>query len=324
MASVNGVPALSLRISVTDQCNLRCTYCLPARGGPGAGPDPFLSFEEICRFVELLARQYPISQVRLTGGEPLVRPDLEVLIGLLRRVHSGEIALTTNGQGLSRKAHALKQAGLDRVNVSLDSLRPAVFAEITRGGILQKTLDGIRVARDVGLSPVKLNAVMLRGLNDREAPDLVRFAMAEGVQLRFLELMPVGEAARDFDRMFVSSEETRARLRECFRLEALTSDPFSTSRNWLVRDARGRETVVGFVSPYSEPFCSGCFRLRLTARGTLIGCVARPHGISVAQLLRREDRDSEEALLQAVQSALGTKRRDSYFVQPTRMVVLGG
>jgi cyclic pyranopterin phosphate synthase len=324
MASVNTMEVLSLRISLTDRCNLRCGYCVPGQDACDVEQDRILSDEQIGRFVELLGRRYRISHVRLTGGEPLVRPNLPILIHRLRQTDVGEIALTTNGQCLSGKAATLKQAGLDRVNISLDSLRPAVFAAITRGGVLEKTLDGIRVAREVGLLPVKLNAVVLRGVNDQEAPDLVRFAMDEGVHIRFLELMPVGEAARDFDRLFVSSEETRARLRQWFALDPVASDPRSTSRNWLARDGRGRTAVVGFVSPVSEPFCSGCPRLRLTARGTLIGCVARSDGVPVAHFLRQDGGEAEKAFYRAVQTALGMKRGDGHFIQSTRMLVLGG
>jgi cyclic pyranopterin phosphate synthase len=195
--------------------------------------------------------------------------------------------LTTCGQQLAEKASGLKQAGLDRINVSLDSLNPATYAEISRGGVLEKTLTGIVAARQAGLHPVKLNMVVLRGKNDGEVSDLVRFAMKHDCQVRFLELMPIGEAAADFGASFVPSAEVRERLAGTFSLTALPVDPASTSRDFLALDGHGRSTVVGFISPYSEPFCGGCWRLRLTATGFLIGCLARPVGIQLAPLLRR-------------------------------------
>jgi len=318
------LPPLSLRISVTDRCGLRCAYCMPPQGVPLLDRDAVLTFKEIARFVRLAGRCSQISQVRITGGEPLVRPELEVLIGMLRRAGVPEIALTTNGQQLAQKATALKQAGLDRVNISLDSLKPEVFVRITRGGILHKTLEGIRAARQAGLAPIKLNTVVLRGLNDQEAPELVRFSMEQGCELRFLELMPVGEAAADFGSWFVSSGETRARLRQQFRLAPLPYDGHGTSRNWRVWDEDGRSAQIGFVSPHSEPFCSGCLRLRLTAAGMLIGCLARPQGIPIAGFLRDGDGERQQELYVALQTALGAKRRSGDFAQPLRMVQIGG
>jgi len=185
MTAAQDPPALSLRISVTDRCDLRCAYCMPAQGIRLVDRSEILSYEEIMRFVQLVGRRYPVSQVRITGGEPLVRPGLEALIAMLRQAGVPEIALTTNAQQLAARAIALKEAGLDRVNISLDSLKPDVFARITRGGILEKTLDGIQAARRAGLQPVKLNTVVLRGLNDQEAPDLARFALRKGASCGF-------------------------------------------------------------------------------------------------------------------------------------------
>lgn len=324
MISAPQPPPLSLRISVTDCCDLRCSYCMPAQGVRLAERSGILSYEEIVRFVQLVLTRYPISQVRITGGEPLVRPGLEALVAMLREARVPEIALTTNGQQLARHARTLREAGLDRVNISLDSLKPDVFSRITRGGSLDKTLDGIQAARRAGLRPIKLNTVVLRGLNDQEAPELVRFALEQECELRFLELMPIGEAAADFERRFVPSEETRARLREQFTLTALPFDRGGTSRNWLIRDRCGRNAVVGFISPYSEPFCSGCRRLRLTATGRLIGCLARPEGVPIAGLLRSGAPGARSELYELLRAALNAKRRDGEFIQYHRMVEIGG
>lgn len=315
---------VSLRVSVTDRCDLRCAYCMPAGGRPLSPRTEILSYEEIAGFVRLVHAAYGVSQVRITGGEPLVRPQLENLIEMLAAEGIRDIALTTNGQLLAQKVDALKRAGLSRVNISLDSLRPEVFARITRGGVLQRTLDGIEAALAAGLGPVKLNTVVLRGINDQEAPDLVRFALDRGCQIRFLELMPIGEAAAGFDRLFVSSADTRARLREFFKLEPLPVDPSSTSRDYRIQDSAGKATIAGFISPTTEPFCAGCRRLRLTAKGSLIGCLARPQAIPVADLLRNGTGRDPGLILAAVEAALGLKRRNSEFSQPLEMVQIGG
>lgn len=316
--------SLSLRISVTDRCDLRCSYCKPDEKSFFPSRDGMLSYPEIARFVGWLHAVWGVSQVRITGGEPLVRPQLEKLVELLRAEGIDDLALTTNGQRLAQKAAALKRAGLRRLNISLDSLRPDVFTRVTGGGALERTLEGIHVALSAGLTPVKLNAVVLRGVNDQEAPELVRFALEHGCTIRFLELMPIGGVASEFGRLFVSSAETRALLRRQFQLDPLPVEPGSTSRNYRVRDMAGRSGVVGFVSPISEPFCHGCRRLRLTADGLLVGCLGRPHAFPIAHLLRGPDSARCELLLSTVQAALGTKRRDGEFVQPRGMVRIGG
>lgn len=315
---------LSLRISVTDRCNLRCAYCMPQEGIRRVPREEVLSYEEIALFVRLLASRYAVSQVRITGGEPLVRPEIENLVRMLAESGISDLALTTNGQQLRQKAAVLKQAGLRRVNISLDSLRDATFRRITGGGELTRTIDGIHAALEAGLHPVKLNAVMLRGENEDEAADLVRFALDNGCQVRFLELMPIGEAATDFARLFVPSAETRSRIEKAFTLETLPFDPESTSRNYAVEGSEGKKTVVGFISPYSEPFCTGCRRLRLTATGMLIGCLARPQGIPLAALLRSSCDGVLNELELAVQSAMEWKRRDRSFEQERHMVQIGG
>lgn len=315
---------LSLRVSVTDRCDLRCAYCMPEEGRPLSPRSEILSYEDIAQFVRAVRAAYGVFHVRITGGEPLVRPQLENLIGMLAAEGIRDVALTTNGQLLAQKADALKRAGLGRVNISLDSLRPDVFARITRGGVLQRTLDGIEAALAAGLRPVKLNTVVLRGINDQEAPDLVRFAIGHGCQIRFLELMPIGEAAASFDRLFVSSADTRASLRGRFQLEPLPIDSSSTSRDYRIQDLAGRMTIAGFISPTTEPFCAGCRRLRLTAKGSLIGCLARPQAIPVADLLRNGATRDPGLILAAVEAALGLKRRNSEFAQPLEMVQIGG
>jgi cyclic pyranopterin phosphate synthase len=253
-----------------------------------------------------------------------MRPELDRLVAMLAAAGTADLSLTTNGQRLAEMAGPLRQAGLNRVNISLDSLSPATFAAITHGGILENTLAGIAAAREAGLDPVKLNMVVMRGENGHEVADLVRFAAGLGCQMRFLELMPIGVAAAGFSNSFVSSGEVFERLAREFAMTELPVDPRGTSRNFVAEDRHGRWTTVGFISPSSQPFCAGCRRLRLTATGVLLGCLARPTGIPVAPLLRSGPEVDTEALAAAVEEALGTKRLDSEFVQPRAMVGIGG
>ena len=316
--------ALSLRVSVTDRCGLRCAYCSPASGSPQLAPDENLSYQAIAGFVRLLQARFGLAQVRLTGGEPLLRPRIERLVAMLAAQGVADLALTTSGQQLARLAGPLQQAGLKRINISLDSLDPAAFADLSGGGALHATLAGIEAALEAGLRPVKLNMVVLRGRNDHEVSGLVRFAMEHGCQARFLELMPIGAAEAGFEDLFVPSAEIRERLSREFTLTPLPFDPRSTSRNYVARDRRGLTTTVGFISPSSEPFCSACPRLRLTAAGMLLGCLARPDGIPIAPLLRDPSALNEGAIAAAVGQALNMKRRDGAFVQPRAMVGIGG
>ncbi len=314
---------LFLRVSVTDRCWMRCVYCAPADSLAHATPEEVLSYQEIVHIVCAIEARYGLAQVRLTGGEPLVRAGVEELVAMLAAAGVVDIALTTNGQRLAEMAGPLRQAGLNRINISLDSLNPATFFAITRGGILEKTLTGIAAARGAGLDPVKLNTVVLRGQNDHEVADLVRFAIEHGCQVRFLELMPIGAAAAGFEESFVASAEVRARLAREFALTPLPVDPQGTSRNYVAGNGCGQTAIVGFISPSSEPFCAGCRRLRLTATGVLIGCLARAAGVPLAPLVRGAELDTE-ALCAAVDQALGMKRRDGEFIQPWAMVGIGG
>jgi len=319
-----GAPPLSLRLSVTDRCPLRCGYCMPAIGTRGVPGEQVLSYEEITSFCGALKARFALSQVRLTGGEPLLRPGIEKLLGMLAELGVPDLALTTNGQQLAEHAGPLRNSGLRRINISLDSLNSSSFAAITRGGVLARTLAGIAAARGAGLHPIKLNTVVLRGQNDHEVANMVRFAAENKCQVRFLELMPIGAATDGFEASFVSSAEVRGVLGREFALTALPVDPQSTSRDFAAEDKRGRTTIVGFISPCSEPFCAGCWRLRLTATGVLIGCLARSEGIPIAPLLRGGSEPDPGTLAAAVEKALGMKRRNREFLQPRAMVGIGG
>ena len=315
---------VSLRVSVTDRCSLRCMYCTPATRVPVAPRRDVLTHDEILRVVVAIGSHYRLEQVRITGGEPLLRPDIDRLIAMLAAAGVPDLALTTNGQQLAPLAGRLKRVGLKRVNVSLDSLNPGTFAAITRGGVMDRTLAGIAAAQEAGLNPVKLNMVVMRGRNDHEVTDLVRFAIEHDCEMRFLELMPIGEGATRFDDLFVSTSEVQDRLEAEFDLIELPVDPADTSRDFIAEHRSGRRAIVGFISPYSEPFCAGCRRLRLTCTGVLVGCLARAQGIPLGPLLRGERRADDAALIAAVEGALEMKRRDGEFIQPRAMVGLGG
>ena len=269
-----------LRISVTDRCNFRCIYCMPPKGVPWRPHREILRYEEIVRIVEAAAG-LGISKVRLTGGEPLVRKGLPALVQELSRIPGiREVVMTTNGSLLARYADELARAGLSRVNVSLDSLQPERFRRITRLGSLDRVWAGIRAAREAGLTPIKLNVVVLRGVNDDEVADLAALA-CQGFRVRFIEWMPlasVGEALRG---KFVPGEEIRERVEG--RWGELT--PLRTEGPARVyRLPAGGE--VGFITPRSAPFCSSCNRMRITADGKLRPCLLSPLEIDLKGPLR--------------------------------------
>jgi cyclic pyranopterin phosphate synthase len=234
------------------------------------------------------------------------------------------LALTTNGARLGELAGDLKRAGLRRVNVSLDSLRPETFRQLTRGGELSGVLRGIRAALDCGLHPVRLNMVVLRGVNDGEVAEVARFALELNCEIRFLELMPIGAAAERFSEWFVSSAEVKSRLSQSFDLALLANEADSSSVNFAARTGDGRSGTIGFISSVSNSFCAACRRLRLTPTGLLLGCLARPEGLDLRPILRGPPEERDPALAQAVQQALGLKGRQRCFAEQRLMVGVGG
>ena len=315
---------ISLRVSVTDRCQLRCIYCMGPEGVSKLTHGEVLSFEEIIRFVRVLKKHFGLSKVRITGGEPLVRLGLSKLIEMLAEEDVPDLALTTNGQQLSALASELKQAGLRRVNVSLDSLNAATYRQLTRGGELQRSLDGLDAALHYGITPVKLNTIVLKGINSDELTDMARFGLERGCEVRFLELMPIGPAADRSDDWFVSSAEVLAKLAEDFELTPIDLQPGSSSRNYLAKDGQGRTGIIGVISSCTDAFCEKCRRLRLTATGKLIGCLARPEGQHIGSFLQDDYDPDSPQLFEAIRNALSLKQKTRLFSRNTLMVEIGG
>jgi cyclic pyranopterin phosphate synthase len=262
----------SLRISVTDKCNFRCTYCMPAEGLEWLRRDEILSFEEIARLTRIFA-SLGVDEVRLTGGEPLVRRDVPLLVGMLAGIEGlRDLSLTTNGILLDRLAAPLVQAGLRRINVSLDSLDHVRFAEITRRDALDQVLTGLAAAeRHPELRPIKVNCVAIKDFTEEEVPALAELARRRPYVVRFIEFMPLdADRAWSADRVLTGAE-IRALIEERFGpLVELAAKPSSTARRFTFADGVGE---IGFVNPVSEPFCSSCDRIRLTADGQLRTCL---------------------------------------------------
>jgi cyclic pyranopterin phosphate synthase len=273
-----------LRISLTDRCNFRCVYCMPAIGMKFQPRDELLTDEELLRAVRLCAR-IGFTKLRLTGGEPTIRPHLVELVREMKSFPGiEEISMTTNALLLSRMADDLKQAGLDRINVSLDTLDPDKFKTMTRGGRLDLVWAGLEAADAVGLTPIKINAVVVKDQNDREVADLAALTITRAWQVRFLEIMPMEGVGSVYDEGLVTSAETQARLEARFgSLIPVETPPGDPARVWRLPGAVG---TVGFISPVSAPFCAHCNRVRLTADGKLRLCLLRNDEIELRDLMR--------------------------------------
>lgn len=283
-----------LRVSLTDRCNLRCTYCMPAEGLAWLPREEILTDDEVVRLVDIASRRMGITEVRLTGGEPLLRRGLPGLVARLAALESApELSITTNGIGLARTAGALREAGLRRVNVSLDTLRAERYAEITRRDRLADVLDGLRAARAAGLSPVKINAVPVRGVNDDEIADLTAFAVEHGYRMRFIESMPL-DAQDAWDRdLMVTADEILERLGERFQLEPVPRVDNAPAEEWRII---GTDAVVGVIASVTRAFCGTCDRVRLTADGQLRNCLFATAESDLRGLMRAgADDDAVEA-----------------------------
>jgi cyclic pyranopterin phosphate synthase len=280
-----------LRISLTDRCNFRCLYCMPAVGMKFQPRDELLTDDELIRAVGLCA-ELGFTKLRLTGGEPTVRPHLVDLVRAMKRFPGiEELSMTTNALLLGRIAGDLKEAGLDRVNVSIDTLDPVKFRMMTRGGRLDLVWQGIEAADAVGLRPIKLNSVVVRGHNDREVGQLAELTLTRAWQVRFLEIMPMEGVGMVYDEGLVTSEETKTLLETQFGpLEPVETDPADPARLWRIPGAAG---TIGFISPVSAPFCAACNRVRLTADGKLRLCLLRPDEVDLRDAMRAGATDDE-------------------------------
>jgi len=280
-----------LRVSVTDRCNFRCQYCMPAEGLPWLDRDEILRFEEIERVVRVLA-EMGVTDLRLTGGEPLVRRDFPRLVEMLARIDGLEdISLTTNAYLLERDADALVEAGITRVNVSIDSLQRDRFFQVTRRDSLPRVLRGLEaIARHPDVRPIKVNAVALRGFTEEEAVPFAEFARSTSYQVRFIEFMPLdGDHAWSRDQV-LTGDEIRAIIDRVHPLEEVPREPHATARVFRFRDGRGE---IGFINPVSEPFCADCNRIRLTADGKLRTCLFSLHETNLRAPLRGTTSDDE-------------------------------
>jgi len=282
--------SLYLRLSVTDRCNFFCRYCRPP-APQQQNRHAHLTDDEILRLVDHIHRIGALRKIRLTGGDPLLRPRLPGLVAALRtRLPDAELCLTTNGARLAGCAAALREAGLDHINVSLDSLSPARFAAITGVDRLGDVLKGIRAAVAAGFTNLKLNAVLLRSSSGKELARMVRFAATQAAELRLIELMPMGVARRIYGQEFLPAAEALGILQA--ELTYLGTAPGSDTSQRHRFELDGREITVGLITPISEPFCTQCDRIRLDSRGRLLSCLRRQAGADLVPLLRAH-RDDE-------------------------------
>ncbi|MGH3366393.1 MAG: GTP 3',8-cyclase MoaA [Nocardioidaceae bacterium] len=322
-----GRQATDLRVSLTDRCNLRCEYCMPAEGLEWLPSDDVLTDAEVVRLIGIAVTRLGVDEVRFTGGEPLVRRGLvDILAATTALRPRPKTALTTNALGLRRTAAALRAAGLDRVNVSLDTVRRETFAQITRRDRLDDVLQGLQAAAEHGLAPVKINAVLLRGQNDDQAAELLRWAIDHGYELRFIEQMPL-DAQHVWRRdTMITADEIFARLAEEFTLTPDSEERGSAPAERFLVD--GGPATVGVIASVTRPFCGDCDRVRLTADGQVRNCLFAREESDLRTAMREGADDAE--LAARWRAAVEIKRAghgidDPAFVQPTRsMSAIGG
>ncbi|ASR39735.1 cyclic pyranopterin phosphate synthase [Prauserella marina] len=322
-----GRVATDLRVSLTDKCNLRCTYCMPAEGLDWMPGDELLGDEELLRLMGIAVRLLGVTDIRLTGGEPLLRPNLEKLVaGMASLEPRPKLSMTTNGIGFAKRAKAFAEAGLDRINVSLDSIERATFERITRRDRLRHVLDALAEAHAAGLTPVKINAVLIRGVNDHEAAGLLRFALDNDYRLRFIEQMPL-DAQHGWNRQeMITADEILDLLGAEFTLTPSPAERGGApAERWLVDGGPGE---VGVIPSVSRPFCGACERTRLTADGAVRSCLFSTTETDLRGLLRggASDEDIAEAWRGAMWGKLaGHEINEAGFAQPIRpMSAIGG
>jgi GTP 3',8-cyclase len=328
-----GRVATDLRVSLTDRCNLRCTYCMPVEGLPWLPNSDVLTDDEVIRLVRVAVERLGVDEVRFTGGEPLIRPGLTKIVGAVGELSPRpRLSLTTNGIGLDKLARPLREAGLDRVNVSLDTLDAERFERLAHRRRLPDVLAGLTAARTADLAPVKINSVLMRDVNDDEAPALLRFALAEGYELRFIEQMPLdAQHAWDRERMITAAEILAALEAEFTLLPDPAERAGAPAETWLVdgfTTPDGQPAKVGVIGSVTRPFCGDCDRTRLTADGQVRNCLFATEESDLRGALRGGADDEEIA--RRWRAAMWAKRAghgidDPKFLQPTRpMSAIGG
>jgi len=326
LVDTQGRVVRDLRISVTDRCNLRCVYCMPAEGMPWLPKEDLLTFEELTRFARI-SLELGVTGIRLTGGEPTVRADLPVLVRMLHELKPDlDLSLTTNGLKLGAMADALRAAGLTRVNVSLDTLDRERFHRIARRDRLAEVLNGLEAARRVGFHPIKVNAVLMRGFNEDEAVPLAAWGRDHGYEVRFIEWMPLDFQHGWSREKLVPADEILAAIDARFPLEpARDSDPSAPAALYRYRDGRGS---VGVIASVTRPFCGHCDRIRITADGQIRTCLFAHREYDVRAALRGGASDAEVADLVSAavwRKAPGHLINSPYFRQPERgMSAIGG
>ncbi len=278
-----------LRVSITDQCNLKCIYCMPEKGLKHFAQSDILTNDEIIRIIRI-ACKYGVRKVRLTGGEPLLRNDILQLITGIKSAGIKDLSITTNGQRLAGMAQKLKTAGLNRVNISLDTLIADRYRDITRGGEIDRVWESVAEAEKAGLSPVKINMVPVRGVNDDEVTRFAALTLYKDVHVRFIEFMPVGSNGAWKPDAYLSKDEIMERVTAAGKLVRLPFKGGGPSRNYRIEGAQG---MIGFISPISDCFCGSCNRLRLTATGKLRPCLFSEISVDIKTPLRNGASDDE-------------------------------
>lgn len=334
-----GRVARDLRVSLTDRCNLRCTYCMPAEGLEWLPREDTLNDEEVCRLINLAVTKMGIRQVRFTGGEPLLRKGLEDILRYTKTLRTDEgvapgTALTTNALGLHRRAHILKDAGLDRVNISLDTIDPQLYAQLTRRDRLGDVLKGIKAAAEAGLHPVKVNAVIMPGFNDSGIVELATWCLAHKVQLRFIEQMPLGPRDKWDRSKMITADDILAELHTEFEMSpAIAPRGSAPAALWDARGIRGGNAEglsgqIGVIASVTHPFCGDCDRTRLTTDGAIRNCLFSRSETNLRDLMRSGASDDE--VMEAWAGAMWAKNAghgidDPHFLQPDRpMSAIGG
>jgi GTP 3',8-cyclase len=326
-----------LRISITDRCNFRCTYCMPEEGMKWLPREEVMSFEEIERLARIFVERYEVDGIRLTGGEPTVRAHLPVLVGKLaqlrvpansRSPYAGRapnLAMTTNGATFRLVAHELREAGLNRVNISLDTLKQDKFLQMTRRDEMHRVLDGIEAAKEAGFAPVKINAVIERGVNDDEILDLARFGRVHEVEVRFIEFMPLDASGHWLNDKVVTQDEIVAAINEVYPLQLVPARGAAPADRWSYTDGGG---MIGVIPTVSKPFCGDCDRVRLTADGQFRTCLFETREFDLRKLMRAGAADDDIAA--EIERAVGTKWAGHQinqvnFIRPKRsMSQIGG